>query len=181
MAQYATAMPNCPAAGTFRLEQDHWATSYKDKPLASVVIGYRLPGEADLQWALDKVREWTNDKTTDGERNRATIKATVAACVCDVRDASKAHEAFPCPEDDIPNQLRPEVIQAIFDEIERAMLESSPTRLEIDDGEVVELVDLLLGDGIEALNTRDHAKACRIKRLLKFCLEELALPEEVTG
>lgn len=168
-----TAKPK--AAGLFRLELHHWASSYEKKPAMAVNLGIRLPSDADLSYARSIARE--RDEKQPGNEKRNLINATVAAVLCDPENAAEPHDLFQFPDDQILTALQPSTIQAIFDEVERLMVDTSPISPEATDEQIVSLMGALADGELDELQARDPGKAASARRYLNHCLDLLTPPD----
>jgi hypothetical protein len=153
------------------LRPTDWATGYKEKPLCNVTLGIRLPSDGDITYILAIAADWNN--TQPGNEKRNLITATVASSICNPLDASLAHEAFPMPDETIRLALRAETIQAMFDELERLMVTTEPTRSSATDEEIADLMSALADGELSDLDDIDPSRAARVRRYLKFVLDDL--------
>jgi len=169
--KYAAAAPNCPAAAVVTVKPSDWASGYKERPLVNVRLGLRLLGDADLTYALAIAKEMDERDPSNTKRNLMT--ATVATALCNPDDASVAHEAFAAPDELIRLALRPETIQALWDELERVMVETSPIREPATDESITVLMAAISEGALDNLSELDPARETRIRRYLQFCLDEL--------
>ena len=171
MSRYAEVECENPAPSTFTVRREHWASSFKERPVEPVKLGIRLLSDSDLTYAQSIAREMTERYKMP--ETRALVTAAVSIAICNPANASLAHDAFQSSDEDVIAKLRPETIQAIYDALELLMLETSPLFPEATDEEIVALVETLEEDGIEAIDSLPDAKRARIRRLLRFCLDEL--------
>lgn len=162
-----------PPAGHFLLKDEHWATGHKGKPLCSVRLGIRLLSDADNRYVTSLAKEKT-DRTGDSDQlKRWMVVCAVAVAICSEDDASLAHDLFPCPDEQIPTALKPETINAIFDELERLTIATSPIYPEATDDELTELVEVMADGGLEILEDVSPVRASRARRLFRYLLDEL--------
>jgi hypothetical protein len=169
----STADLKVEPAGHYTLRAEHWVSGYKERPMVAVKLGLRLLTENDFTYinaltkeAIDKV-----DGTDEQFKRRLVINA-VAVSICDAEDASHCHDLFPCPDQQIPNALKPETITAMWDEIVRLTIATSPIYPEATDEDLVSLV-MLLPDALDALEAVSEVRAAQARRLLRFVLDEL--------
>lgn len=166
MATYAQHETTTKPPGEFTLKPEHWASTFTERPLCSVALGIRLPSDADLTYVKNLAKD-------AADKDRALITMCVTRVVCDPEDASLAHELFQFPDLQIPDRLRPETIQSIYDELERLMIATSPLYPEATEDEVLALVESLADMAHEELVDKDRGRGMRVLRYLKFCLDEL--------
>lgn len=159
------------APASFTIRPEHWASVFKERPLAPVKVGIRLLGDADITYAQAIAKEIVENRP--GDASRAHVIAAVATCICNPGDSSLAHEMFQAPEEDVPQKLRHETIQAIFDELERATIATSPVYPEADDEEAIGLAESIVVGALQKLDAADSARASRVRRYIHFILEEL--------
>lgn len=141
-----------------------------------LVVGLRLLSAEEL----DSCRIDAGKAARDGvlEARETTyqnklIQSAVSRAICMPEDSSQAHDFFPCPDDQIPIVLRPETVVAMFDVLERTQLENSPLELPATNGDIVDLVQLMVDGALEDLETINPVRAYRIRRLLSFVKSEL--------
>lgn len=168
-----TADTKAEPVGHFLLKSEHWATGYKEKPLCSVKLGLRLLSDNDHNYVTAIAKEKCERTNGDAEFKRWMVVCAAAVAICDAEDASKAHDLFPCPDEQIATALKPETITAIFDEVERLTIATSPIYPEATDDELTELVDALADGGLEVLDAVSPVRAARARRLFRYLLDEL--------
>jgi hypothetical protein len=168
-----------PAPATYVLRSCDWASSYEDRPLVDMKIGLRMLSDEELDSCRDAADKAAEAKLGAGgdaflkAHKKSLISTAVARALCMPEDSAKFHEAFPCPDDQLPFALREETIVSLFDIVERTQLENSPVYVPATDDEIADLM-AMLGEGeLETLDVTDELKATRIRRLLAFCLAEL--------
>jgi hypothetical protein len=168
VSQWADENVVLPAAGSFTIKPEHWASSYKERPVCPMKIGLRFLSDSDITYAKAIAKDIAERRPED--EKRSLVLGAVSAAICDLNNASLSHEHFQQPDEDLPRMLRGETIQAIYDEIERLIIVNSPLYEEATDEEIVCLVDMIDLDAIDSL---DDPKASRVRRYLRFILDEL--------
>lgn len=158
-------------AGHFTLKPEHWASASKDRPLTSVRLGLRFLSDGDLTYAQAIAKERSEKSPENYKRELITCAAAVA--LCDPEDASQPPELFPAPDTQIKSALRPEAIQAIYDELERLMIETSPISPEATDEELYDLAETIADGAVGILDATSPARASRFRRLARYLLDEL--------
>jgi hypothetical protein len=157
-----------PAAGSYTIKPDGWASSYKERPVCALKIGLRLLSDSDITYAKAIAKDIAERRPDD--EKRALILGAVSAAICDLNNAALAHEHFQQPDEDLPRMLRAETIQAIYEELERLIISTSPLYPEASDEEIVCLMGMLDLDDIDSL---EGPKSSRVRRYLRFVLDEL--------
>lgn len=158
-------------AGSFLLKSEHWASGAEGKPLVAVRLGLRLLSDGDLTYCQAIAKERSDANPDNYKRELITCAAAVA--LCDQTDASSPPELFPAPDQQVPAKLRPETIQAIYDELERLMIETSPISPVATDDELYDLAELISEGGVSILESASPDRASRFRRLARFLLDEL--------
>lgn len=146
-------------------------------PTGEIAVGIRCLSQQEIMTAKAEATKEAAARGGGGrgERyNEALLAWTVGFSVCDPNDASKPF--FRLGDEDARRRLTPEALRRLWDETEMAHLETSPLRPEASDTDLAELALTLTDPGAwERLSPGD---AVRLRRLLRFALEELAPPEE---
>lgn len=166
-------LPVAPA-GTVVLQPQAWAATYKKRPADAVALGLRLPSEGELITAQAQATEEAAQRGRTGEArawrfNEALVCWTLAAALCDPNDAGKPY--FERADEEVRSAFPDETLRHLWHELERLRLETSPVRKAATDAEVADLATLL-ADG--ALAAVPEPGATRLRRLLRFVLEEIA-------
>lgn len=164
------------APATFALRPQHWASSFKDRPLVDLVVGLRLLSAEELDSCrIDAGKAALAATPDDREQAYQTklLNSAVSRAICMPEDSSQSHDFFPCPDDQLPIVLRPETVVAMFDVLERTQIESSPLELPATNGDIVDLVQLMVDGALEDLEAINPTRAYRIRRLLSFIKSEL--------
>jgi len=166
-----------PPAATVLLPAKAWSSNYTARPRDEVALGLRCLSEAD---ALTCEAEAAKEATAGGrsaeeapERfNEALMVWAVASALCDPNDARKAYFEF--GDADVRRAFPPETLKHLFHELELAHLASSPVRPEASEEDLLDLADRLTDP--EPFARLTPARAARLRRLLRFCLDELSEP-----
>jgi hypothetical protein len=169
---YAQQSPDRPLpAGTFTIRPCDWAEKMRPRPVADVVVGLRLPSDEDEAYAKRQAAE--NSAKNPLELGRWLKICCVARAICDPKNASEISESFPAPDDQLADEVKPETITAMFDELERLSIAVSPIRPEATDEEVIYLMTVL-GDGaLQIVESDNPMKAMRARRYIRYVLDEL--------
>ena len=172
-AQQMQAVKPAPA-GHFLLRSEHWATTHREKPVVPVKLGIRLLSENDIVY-IKAIAKSKADKTPDDPRAypNALVECSAAVAICNAEDASLAHDLFPCPDEQLPVELKPETITAIWDELERLTIATSPVYPEANEVEIVAFVDALADGALEILEVASPVRAVRARKLIRYLLDEL--------
>lgn len=160
------------------LRQEHWATSFADRPECPVQVGLRLLSMSDQdsirqiahQASLAAISEGVDPQAA---AQSAMLISTVARSICHQRDARRAHELFECADDKLQIALTKEALTWLFDELEKMIVESSPIFGESTNDEIVVLCDMLQNGAMARLTEADPVKAARVRRYLDFVLTEI--------
>lgn len=151
-----------------------WHASYGKRPAGDVALGLRLPSEADVLAAHAEASKEADASGRTGEArafrfNEALVVWLLAATLCDPNEARKPY--FERADEEVREALTPEALRHLWHQLEEAQLSLSPVRPLATDEEAGELgLELLDGDCLAALPT---PQATRLRRLLRFCLDEL--------
>lgn len=166
-------LPPAPA-GVVVLAPSAWVATYKKRPGGEVALGLRLPSEAELTTAHAQASEEAGQRGRTGEArswrfNEALLCWTLAAALCDPNDAAKPY--FERADEEVREAFHDETLRHLWHELERLRLETSPVRKEATDQELLDLATMLSDGAVARLSATDGA---RVRRLLRFVLEELA-------
>lgn len=145
-----------------------WTSSYPKRPEGEVALGLRLPSERELLTAHAEATKEADGRPEPDHSFRfqeALIAWTLGAALCDPNDAGKPY--FQRGDEEIREAFPPETLRHLWHELERAQVAHSPVRPEITDEEARLLAQLLAQGALE------RAPAPRLRRLLRFCLDEL--------
>jgi hypothetical protein len=166
-----------PAAKTFRIEPQHFADTWENKPIDGIELGIGVPSEADVQGARIEAIKVARNASVDEDEDRIQIFndtlmcCAVASAICDPNNVSAPHPFFDMAEDLVPLALKPKTIQYIFDLVEALHVEQSPVFAEISPEEETRLSDILTQDapyaGIERI------AAMKARRYLRMALDIL--------
>ena len=172
MTTYSQQSPDRPLpAGTFAIRPCDWAEKFRPRPVSDVVVGLRLPSDEDESYAQRQAAE-RSAKNPD-ELGRWLKICCVSRAICDPKNAAEISESFPAPDDQLAEELKTETITAMFDELERLSIASSPIRPEASDDDVLQLMGIL-GDGeLQVLSLSSPRNGSRIRRYLRYVLDEL--------
>lgn len=164
--RFAELKKTAPPPETVVLKASAWTSTYPKRPEGEVALGLRLPSERELLTAhAEAVKE--ADGRAEPDRSfrfqEALICWTLGAALCDPNDADKPF--FQRGDEEIREAFPPETLRHLWHELERAQLAHSPVRPEISDEEARELAQRL---------SQGAPTSPRLRRLLRFCLDELA-------
>ena len=124
----------------------------------------------------EAAREASSRGLSTDRYGEALVAWVVGFSACDPNDASKPF--FQRGDEEARQRLTPEALRCLWDETEMAHLETSPLRPEASDVDLAELALTMTDPG--AWERLSRGDAARLRRLLRFCLEELAPVEEPT-
>lgn len=166
-----------PAAKTFLIEPKHFADTWENKPLDGILLGIRVPSEADVQGARTEALKMARGALVDDDSDRVQVFndtlmcCAVASAICDPNNVSAHHPFFDMAEDMVPLALTPKTIQYIFDLIEALHVEQSPVFQEITLEEEARLADILTQDAPYA--GVERVAAMKARRYLRMALDIL--------
>lgn len=154
-----------------------FSDAWKGRPKAAVCAGFR-PLSADDSRSIKATASdeaWRLHPRDLDEPNRidayndAVMRLAVARSACDPNDVSKPWDVLGVAADDnVAIVLSVDGVRALYDEVERAAVLSSPTRTDATDADLLELFDLLP----LALERMTVDRAARLRRWLGFALDE---------
>lgn len=171
-----------PAAVTFRIEPQHFADSWHNKPVDGILLGIRVPSESEVQGArTEAIKAARNalveddDQDADSVRiqsfNDTLLALAVSSAICDPNDVASAHPFFELADEMVPMALKPKTIQHIWDLTEQLHVKQSPVFAEITPEEEVRLIDMLSQDAPYA--GVERVSAMKARRFLRFALDIL--------
>lgn len=158
-----------------------FADAYPKRPAADVAVGLRRLSQSEAQTAMAEARKESTAGDRSGEAaserfGEALVCWSVGFAACDPNDAGAPY--FACGDEEIRQALTPEGIRRLWDELEMIHAAESPLLTPLADDDAADLANALAHDGLARLST---AKATRVRRWLRFVLDELraagAVPE----
>ncbi len=166
-----------------------FANTWVDRPEEDVCIGLRFVADADLEDARVEAYRRATGFFPNHERDQATtdlfvasfqdalVRWVIARGTCDPNDVHKPWEPWSAaPEDIVVEQALTDVgAQLIFDAWERMRIASDIGLACASDEDIALLPDLLAR--LPGLLAVSRPRALRIRRLLRFVLEELETVE----
>jgi hypothetical protein len=153
-----------PAARVETLQPDAYLEEYEGRPPAPIVIGLRTPNEEDYAAALAC------------ETDEDAVLLIVSTGICDPNDCRKRHPAFPLPDIQVKNGLKPLTIRYLYDRITILHIETSPAIPLATDEDLFVLGDELQGgERLGLLESDSLANANRIRRLAAALLAALGM------
>jgi hypothetical protein len=150
---------------------DRW----EGKPSGDVAVGLQLLSDGDYQTARAEATKLASELQDDEAGwleafHDALLRWAVAKAATDPNDARKPY--FQAAEDTVRDALTPLGVRRVYDELERLTIETSPLEPEANDGELLELAELLKhGAGVLTPLVRGQERS--VRRLLRHCLEVL--------
>ena len=166
-----------PAAKRFRIEPQHFADTWENKPVDGFDLGIRVPSEKDVQGARAEALKVARNAAVEEDDDRIQIFndtlmcCAVASAICDPNDVTSPHPFFDMADDMVPLALKPKTIQYIFDLTEILHIEQSPVFPEITEEEQDRLIDLLSTD--DPYTGIHRIQAMKARRLLRHVLDLL--------
>lgn len=160
-----------PADGVVVLPVASWSSTYGKRPGTDTAVGLRLPTEAELITAHAEATREADGRSGEARAFRfqeALVCWTLAAALCDPNDARQP--LLERADEEIREAFPDETLRHLWHELERLRVACSPVRAEATDEEALELAALLEGGALAALSPD---VAPRVRRLLRFCLDEL--------
>jgi hypothetical protein len=153
------------------LEPSAWA---HNAPKTKVALGLRPLAQTELMTSQAEAWKEAHANGREGEAaeerfNEALLCWVVGFATTDPNDASKPFFEF--GNEQVREQLRPETIRRLWDELELAKAATSPLLPAATDEELAELGALLCGEA--PLEGLDPAKALRVRRWARVLLEHL--------
>lgn len=160
----ATVVPLPPSA---------WNPTYEDRPTVEAAIGIRMAGHKELMKARAEAAKVAKGHPDAARFDEELIVVTLGVCLCDPNDARKPY--FEMADEEVRRALTDDGIAHLWQEFERAKIETSPTRPEATDDDLGDLGAMLLTPNRLA---RSFAQLplgaeARIRRLCAFVLDEL--------
>jgi len=169
--------------GFVLLEPSAFADDWQDKPRAAVAIGVTPLSETQTQIVKASAAKIARELYPESEQDDDDIvhayedklmTLAVARATTDANDASRAY--FACPDDDVPAALTSGAIRRLWDELERVTIATNPNMPEADEDDLAELPELL--GHVDGLT---RARGIRLRKLLRFCVDELRAVKEAIG
>lgn len=165
-----------------------WATSWEDRPEEEVCIGLRYVAEGDLEDArIEALRRaeglFPNHEQSE-EHTRlfiasfqdGLIRFIIGRGTCDPNDVRKSWSLWSAaPEDMAKDTLTDIGAQIIFDHWEKMRIENDIGTAAATDEDLTILPELLTR--LPALGAISRSRELRLRRLLRFILEELETVE----
>lgn len=168
-----------------------WASTWKQRPGDDVCIGLRFVPDAELEDARIEAFKRASGLYPHHERSPestelwrlsfydALIRWIVARGTCDPNDARKPLDLFAAgAEDIVPLALTDHGIQRIFDSWERMRIEADIGIAAATDADIDQLGALL--PRLRILEETARSRALRLRRLMRFVLEELEAAQDRT-
>ncbi len=169
-----------PAPRTYELPLSAFSADWGGRPNGPLVIGLRIPAEQDVQIISQEaarlaMEAYPGDPEKQNEAwKTGMIRMLVCRAVCDPNDAAAAHPSFRLADDMVPRALTGDAIKRIFDEVEKLTVETSPGFAEATDEMAFQLGALLVKqEAFEALQAASPVRAARVRRFVRFILDEL--------
>lgn len=168
-----------PAPDVLTLPPSAFVPSWERAPREAVRVGLTLLADSDLEraksaaargaWQLFPLERDAAERMET--MNDLLMRWMVARGTCDPDDATKPFRLWAeAPEDIVKDALSVEGVRALYDGIERLAISTSPVQREATDEDIDELWMM----AATALASMPKAKAARVRRLLAFCLDEIA-------
>lgn len=188
MAVFADIENRLPPA-TVVVPPKAFADTWRQRPGEDVCIGLRTIPDGDLEDARVEAYRRAKDLFPDHEKSPASLELFVASFqdalvrwviargTCDPNDVLKAWNGWvSAPEDMARDYLTDHGAQLIFDAWEKMRIEANIGLVPASDEDLADLPILLARLPLMAADSA--SRAMRIRRLLRFVLEELASVEE---
>ncbi len=154
-----------------------FASTWKDRPADEVAVGLRIPSDNEVSLARANAaqRAWDlHPKEEDFDNRLACMNDALVRelCACGMTDANDARKKyFHAQEDAVFRHLTQEGAKAVYDRLERLVLETSPVHREASDGELRALAAML--EDPTAFDLLPGYQASRARRLLAFVYDEI--------
>jgi len=162
-----------------------WSPHWGDRPEEDVCIGLRFVADGDLEDArVEAYRRAErlfpdHEKTTAGTELFITsfqdglVRWVIARGTCDPNNIGKAWEGWEAAPEDIAVEqaLTDQGAQLIYDAWERMRIQANIGLPTATDADLLLLPELL--KRLPRMATVSHTRALRLRRLLRFVLEEL--------
>jgi hypothetical protein len=166
-----------PAPATITLPASAFADDWSDRPTVDVEVGIRRIAVKDIVEArsaasADAVRQHPRPGDPAGVDAfyDALMMWVVSRCTCEPDDVAAEWSMWGgLPQDNAPLALTGEGARAIFDAHERLTIEQDPSTMEATDDDIVRLPDVYAA----AVAHVEGSRGARVRRLLRFCLDEL--------
>ena len=169
----AALPPGRPADKIIVLPPQAFADAYSKRPQADVAVGLRRLSERETITALTEARKEGSDGGREGEAaierlNEALLCWSLSFATCDPNDVSKPY--FERADEEVREAFPPETLRRLWDELELLHAGGSLLLPEASDTDLAELTECLAEGALSALTP---PKALRVRRWLRFCLDEL--------
>lgn len=167
------------------LKPENFCSTWPEAPRSDVAVGVRLLSELEVQQvkaeAAKQARAYYPDVEYDDElMDKAfqdeLMKLAVARATTSPNDAALPY--FPAPDDMIGEAWLPSTIRRLWDELERCTIERSPIARPAGDEDLKKLALLIEKGHVTKLA---DAQQLRLRKLMRFALEELEAVDEVYG
>jgi hypothetical protein len=149
-------------------------TEWAKRPTDDVAIGIRLLSEQEKLTAQAEAFKTATQggRTGEAASHRYLEEILVwAVAMAAVNPNDERRPWFADGNAEVKLALTPEAIRHLFDEMELAHVAASPTRAAATDEDLAQLAELLRSP--DRLLDLHPAKALRVRKWLRFCLDEL--------
>lgn len=166
-----------PPPATMLVQPSAFHALFEERPTEAVCVGLRALSERDSAYcrgeAYKKALAFHSPDDTDGmieTYNAWAMMYAIVRSVCDPNDIREPWDVWGIFGDErIDSILTIEGVKAIYDEVERVRIATSPVRPMADDDDIARLATL----APTALQAIPTWQAGRARRLLAFVLEEV--------
>jgi hypothetical protein len=164
-----------PAPATIVLKVNDFAYDWQQRPKEDICCGIRVLSADAEDSAKDTAKQKAieSERDTEEELKRQYLIQLDAACLSDPNDISACCEPFDMASDQLPVALTSNALLKIYDSYEKLKIETSPLFPEATDDECSQLAGELLAGGLEDLTAADGVRGARVRRYLRFVLDEL--------
>lgn len=175
--------PARKAPGFVILEPHHYVAEYPNVPRTPVAVGVFPISEHTLQIVMAEAAKDArlyypdadaDDPLINKHFDEALMKLAVARGTCDPNDVTKSF--FAQPDDEIGDAWRPDTIRRVWDKLEEVTISTSAVVEPATDEELTRLSELMAEGLVSLLSS---SQELRLRKLLRFCLDELEAIKEL--
>lgn len=186
MSTFAAIASKRPPPGNVTVPPSAFDATWERRPKSDVCIGLRFISDDDVQSARSQAAKTAfqlHPRATSGGLEEqpwsdayedALMRWIVARGTCDPNDVTVSWDGWrEAPEDMVGIALTVDGVRLIFDAWERMRVANDVTIPEATDEEIAQLATV----AHERLGQIGKAEASRVRRLVRFCLNELESEE----
>lgn len=163
------------------LHLNAFVDDWQEKPEGGeIALGLRKVSDGDTQTARAEAAKFAIEMHDDREGqiesfNDGLMRWMVVRGTCDANDVTQNAPLFDGSEENVRNALTSKAIRYIWDEIERFHIETSPLVPVASNEDMIAFAELVKRP--ELLDLLSAGAALRIRKLIGFCLSDMAEAE----